>query len=60
MKRDNKDISGIKLFDYEYKLLQYADDTTFLLDGSEKSLKFCHIWNITNALKNPFISGKMT
>ena len=39
MIRDNKDISGIKLFDYEYKLLQYADDTTILLDGSEKSLK---------------------
>ena len=45
MIRNNKDISGIsgkiriKLFDYEYKLLQYADDTTILLDGSEKSLK---------------------
>ena len=39
MIRDNKNISGIKLFDYEYKLLQYADDTTILLDGSEKSLK---------------------
>ena len=41
MLRENRDtsISGITLFGREYKVLQYADDTTILLDGSEKSLK---------------------
>ena len=38
MIRGNKDICGIKLLGREYRLLQYADDTTLLLDGSEKSL----------------------
>ena len=38
MIRENKDISGLNLFNKEYKLLQYADDTSLLLDGSEKSL----------------------
>ena len=37
MLRENRDISGITLFGREYKVLQYADDTTILLDGSEKS-----------------------
>ena len=36
MVRENKDITGISLFNNEFKLLQYADDTTILLDGSEK------------------------
>ena len=39
MVRQNKDITGIHLFGKEYTLIQYADDTTILLDGSEKSLK---------------------
>ena len=39
MVRQNKDISGIHLFGKEYKLIQYADDTTILLDGSEKSFE---------------------
>ena len=39
MIRENRDITGIYLFDTEYKLIQYADDTTIILDGSEKSLK---------------------
>ena len=39
MVRQNKDIIGIHLFGKEYTLIQYADDTTILLDGSEKSLK---------------------
>ena len=39
MVRENKDITGITLFNNEFKLLQYADDTTILLDGSEKSLR---------------------
>ena len=34
----NKDIKGIKIADITYKLWQFADDTTLLLDGSEKSL----------------------
>ena len=37
MLRENRDISGITLFGKEYKVLQYADDTTILLDGSEKN-----------------------
>ena len=37
--RENKDIIGIYLFGKEYRLLQYADDTTIMLDGSEISLK---------------------
>lgn len=39
MLRKNKDIKGINIMNKEYKLLQYADDTAILLDGSEKSLK---------------------
>ena len=35
----NKDIKGIKIADEEYTLSQYADDTTVLLDGSEKIVK---------------------
>ena len=34
----NKDIKGIKIADTEYTLSQFADDTTVLLDGSQKSL----------------------
>ena len=34
----NKDIKGIKIANITYKLSQFADDTTLLLDGSEKSL----------------------
>ena len=37
--RKNKDIKGIYIRNREYKLLQYADDTAILLDGSEKSLR---------------------
>ena len=32
--RNNKDIKGIRLGDEEYKLSQYADDTSFISDGS--------------------------
>ena len=39
MIRENRDITGIYLFGTEYKLVQYADNTTIILDGSEKSLK---------------------
>ena len=39
MIRKNKTLRGINLFGKEYKLIQYADDTTLILDGSEKSLK---------------------
>ena len=37
--RGNKNIKGIKLFDIEFKLSQYADDTSQFLDGSEQSLR---------------------
>ena len=39
MIRENKVIKGIYLFGKDYRLLQYADDTTILLGGSEISLK---------------------
>ena len=39
MIRKNNDIKGILINDKEYKLLQYADDTQLILDGTEKSLK---------------------
>ena len=34
----NTDITGIKIGNHEYKLAQFADDTTIFLDGSTKSL----------------------
>ena len=36
--KSNQDIKGIKIEDTEYTLSQFADDTTVLSDGSEKSL----------------------
>ena len=47
----NKDISGIKIEGIEYKINQFADDTTLLLGGSRASLQatlntleiFCNI-----------------
>lgn len=39
MIRYNTNIKGIKLYNKEYRISQYADDTTLYLDGSEKSLK---------------------
>ena len=36
--KSNKDIKGIRIADTVYTLSQFADDTTVLLDGSEKSL----------------------
>lgn len=39
MVRYNSNIKGIFVTDTEFKLSQYADDTTLLLDGSERSLR---------------------
>jgi hypothetical protein len=36
--RGNKNISGIKVTEAEHKLSQFADDTSLILDGKEKSL----------------------
>ena len=36
--RNNKDIKGITIEGVEYKLSQYADDTTIFKDGSPSSL----------------------
>lgn len=36
--RENNDIRGININDIEYKLCQYADDTSLFLDGSADSL----------------------
>jgi hypothetical protein len=37
--RNNKGIKGIKIWNTVFKVSQYADDTSLLLDGSEQSLK---------------------
>lgn len=39
MVRSKARIKGIMVTDSEFKLSQYADDTTFLLDGSEDSFR---------------------
>jgi hypothetical protein len=36
--RNNPDVKGICINGTEYKISQFADDTSLLLDGSEKSL----------------------
>ena len=35
--KNNKNITGINIGDCEHKISQYADDTSLLLDGSERS-----------------------
>ena len=37
--QQNKNIKGIVVKDKEHKILQFADDTEFFLDGSEKSFQ---------------------
>ena len=37
MLKNNNNLRGINIGGTEYKLSQYADDTTILLDGSEQS-----------------------
>ena len=37
--RNKRETTGIKIQDTQFKLSQYADDTTLILDGSEKSFK---------------------
>ena len=39
MIRKNKQIKGIQIEDVNLNVTQYADDTTVILDGSEKSLE---------------------
>ena len=39
--RNNDNISGVKIGGVEFLISQYADDTTLVLDGSEKSLANC-------------------
>ena len=39
MIRQNKNITGFNIYNKEYKLIQYADDTTLVLDGTEKSIQ---------------------
>ena len=51
--RSNNNISGIKINDREIKLSQFADDTTLILDGTEKSL----LSSMTEISKFGAISG---
>ena len=37
--KNNRNIRGITISDTEYKITQYADDTSVILDGTERSLK---------------------
>ena len=39
--RNEINITGIKIGNHEFKISQYADDTSLLLDGSEKSSQTC-------------------
>ena len=39
--RNEKIITGIKIGNHQFKISQYADDTSLLSDGSEKSLQTC-------------------
>ena len=39
MLKHNPNITGIKCYNNEFLLTQYADDTSVLLDGSERSLR---------------------
>ena len=39
MLRQNDKVKGITMFDLEYLLTQFADDTTIILDGSERSFQ---------------------
>ena len=41
MIKSNKDIKGVKIGGVEFLISQYADDTSLVLDGSEKSLHTC-------------------
>ena len=35
----NNEIKGIHINDQEYKICQFADDTEFILDGTQESLR---------------------
>ena len=53
MLKKNKDMKGIKIGETEYRLSQFADDTTIILDGTERS--FVEPMNILRLFAN--ISG---
>lgn len=53
MLKKNKDMKGIKIGETEYRLSQFADDTTIILDGTERS--FVEAINILRLFAN--ISG---
>ena len=39
MIKNNKDIKGVTIGEHEFLISQYADDTSLILDGTEKSLQ---------------------
>ena len=50
--KNNKDITGITIGSTEYKISQYADDTTMILDGSRNILmKLSQYFSKFSALK---------
>ena len=58
MIRNNITLKGIFINNKEYKLSQYADDTSVILDGSENSLRetlnVLHDFSIISGLKVNF------
>ena len=61
--KQNKDVKGIIIDGEEYKISQFADDTSLLLDGSEKSLnavlKILHTFSEISGLKINFEKTKL-
>ena len=61
--RKNKDIKGIIIDGEEYKISQYADDTSILLDGSHTSMdgiiRVLDYFTIISGLKINILKTKM-
>lgn len=59
--KNNRDIKGIVIYGIEYKLSQYADDTSLVLDGSSKFTDgILRVWDYFAALLGLKINYKKT